>query len=403
MTTNVSVRRLNLHYMALQSGFWAMYAAICAFAATLLGGRGFTAGQIGMLIAVRCLAGIFLQPALGSFADRHPNIPLKRIVAVSLVISLGASLVFQFVPLGLAGTVVICVLQGGFEISAYPLMDAMALQYISAGVPIQYSLGRGVGSFAYAVLCVLMGFQADWWGVESTLYTHLFFLLVMLLLVLTFPTFQGAVPQAKADQSEEKPHSFLYILRASPAFTIMLVGLLFGITANLPMSHFLINIMEVHGGGTGQLGIALFLMGAAELPSAFVFNKLYPKMGAARLLVLSMGFSLVKLLWFVLSPSLIWILLAQPLQMLGYGLFTPASVYFVDQSVPAVDRVKGQTLMMVATNGLGGMMGSLLAGQALDMGGVGAMLGLCVTCGTISVILCLLSAVLGRKKGRSHT
>ena len=76
-------RRLDFHYIALQSGFWAMFAAICGYQAALLQGRGFTNSQIGVLIAVRCLAGIVLQPLLGGWADRHPNVPLKAIVNLS--------------------------------------------------------------------------------------------------------------------------------------------------------------------------------------------------------------------------------------------------------------------------------------------------------------------------------
>ena len=37
-----SVRRLDYHYMAMQIGFWAMFAAICAYQAALLTSRGFT-------------------------------------------------------------------------------------------------------------------------------------------------------------------------------------------------------------------------------------------------------------------------------------------------------------------------------------------------------------------------
>ena len=164
-------RRLDYHYIAMQAGFWAMFAAVCAYQAALLTARGFTNGEAGMLIAVRCLAGIVCQPALGSFADRHPGIPLRRIVSLSLVLSLAASLVFLLFPMGMAGTIAVLVVMGGFEISSYPLMDAMAIQFISLGVPIRYSLGRGIGSFSYAVVCIFLGLQVTRFGVESTLIT----------------------------------------------------------------------------------------------------------------------------------------------------------------------------------------------------------------------------------------
>ena len=91
---------------------------------------------------------------------------------------------------------------------------------------------------------------------------------------------------------------------------------------------------------------------------------------------------------FTILLSTAFFLLAQPLQLLGYGLFTPASVYFVNESVPEADRVRGQTVMMVASNGMGGMLGGLLAGWTLDMGGANWMLAACIACGCAGAALC---------------
>lgn len=85
-----SFRRLDWHYMAMQMGFWAMFAAIVAYQTALLLDRGFSNGEAGLMTSVRCLAGIVFQPLLGGYADRHPEVPLKRIVALSLVLSLAA-------------------------------------------------------------------------------------------------------------------------------------------------------------------------------------------------------------------------------------------------------------------------------------------------------------------------
>ena len=85
-----SLRRLDWHYIAMQMGFWAMFAAIVAYQTALLLDRGFTNGEAGLMTSVRCLAGIVFQPLLGGFADRHPGVPLKGIVGVSLALSLAA-------------------------------------------------------------------------------------------------------------------------------------------------------------------------------------------------------------------------------------------------------------------------------------------------------------------------
>lgn len=399
---NWDPRRLNLQYIALQIGYWAMCGAICAYQASLLQARGFSPQEIGALVAVRCLAGIVFQPLLGGWADRHPQVPLKLVVDLSLALSLVVSLIFTLLPgMPFLPTVLVFVVLGGFEISAYPLMDSMAVQFIRVGVPIQYSLGRGIGSVAYAVSCVIMGFQSGRWGVESTLLSHLVLLVVEMALVWSFPTFRPS------DQREEpgeaaRPHSTSEILKANPCFAWMLLAILLSLTAATPLTNFLINILQAKGGGDQQLGVACFLMAASELPGALLFDKLRRRgTGSGKLLLVSMVFVFLKSIALLLAPSVAVILLVQPLQMLGYGIFVPASVYFVSESVPPADQVKGQALMMSFSNGLGGVLGSLIAGRALALGqstglGAGAMILCSLFCAGASILLALFA--LSRKR-----
>ena len=293
-------------------------------------------------------------------------------------------------------TALVWVVIGGLGVSSYPLMDAMAVQFINDGMPIRYSLGRGLGSLAYAVVCVLLGLQVGQWGVETTLVTFLLLTAAEIALVFTYPTWHPHAPAAQAEQA--RPQSALSLLRSNPRFTLMLAGVLFGLTAVLPLSNFLVNVILSRGGQAADLGLAMFLMGGFELPAAFLFPRLLRRLGSGRILVLSMFFGTLKGVALLLTWNLAGVLLCQPLQMLGYGLFTPASVYFVNESVPPADRVRGQTIMMVASNGLGGMLGGLLAGWTLDAGGANWMLAGCILCGCVGTVLCLLALP---RKGRS--
>ena len=396
-----SVRRLDYHYMAMQAGFWAMFAAIVAYQTALLLERGFSNSEAGLMTAVRCLAGIVFQPLLGGFADRHPRLPLKHIVTVSMALSLVAGVWYWISPgMGLWETTLVWVVIGGLEVSSYPLMDAMAVQFINEGVPIRYSLGRGIGSLAYAVVCVVLGFQAGRLGLESTLVTHLVLVVLEILLVATYPAYRGKVRQT--GEEGPRPQSALSLLRSNPRFTLMLAGVFLGLTGIMPLSNFLVNIVTSRGGSEAALGIALFLMGASELPTAFFFQKLLRRLGSGRLLLLSMIFGTLKGVLLLLTFNCLGVLVVQPIQVLGYGLFTPASVYFVNESVPEADRVRGQTVMMVASNGLGGMMGGVLAGWTLDLGGANLMLVACIASGCLGALLCLASLGLGGgKKNRA--
>ena len=387
-----SFRRLDAHYILMQAGFWAMFAAICCYQAALLLGRGFSNSQVGLIMSVRCLAGIFFQPLLGGFADRHPRLPLKFIVALSLFLSFFAGLPLIFYPgMGLAGTLIVFVILGALEISSYPLMDAMAIQYINAGVPIRYSLGRGIGSFSYAVFGALLGLQAGRWGVESTLITHAFLVAAECVIVAFYPTFRPASPSQAQTTPPPRPHSALTLLRTHPKFSLMLAGIFLGLTAYMPLVNFLINIIVSRGGDSTSLGGALFLMAASELPAAFLFQRLSRRWKSGRLLLLSLLFIALKAACLFFSGNLTAVLLIQPLQMLGYGLFTPASVFYVNESVPQEDRVLGQTLMMVASNGLGGVVGSFVGGGLLDLWGVDSMLLVCSVMAFAGALLAALS------------
>ena len=391
-----SFRRLDYHYIVMQAGFWAMFASIVAYQTALLLERGFSNGEAGLMTAVRCLAGILCQPLLGGFADRHPEVPLKWIVSLSLVLSLGAGAWYWLSPsMGLWETTLVWAVIGGLEVSSYPLMDAMAVQFINDGVPIRYSLGRGIGSMAYAVVCVLLGLQVGRLGLESTLLTHLLLVVMEAVLVAAYPPYRGE--KRRTERTGPRPQSVFSLLRSNPRFTLMLAGVLLGLTGIMPLSNFLVNIVTSRGGSQADLGLALFLMAASELPTAWFFGRLLRRLGSGRLVMLSMLFGTLKGVLLLLTASFFGVLLVQPIQVLGYGLFTPASVYFVNESVSEADRVRGQTVMMVASNGLGGMLGGLLAGWTLDLGGANLMLLGCIVCGCVGTILCQLA--LGKKIG----
>lgn len=392
-----SLRRLDVHYMVIQAGFWAMFGAICAYQAALLLSRGFTNSDVGLIIAVRCLSGIIAQPALGIFADRHPNIPLKHIVAISLFLSFLVGLPLIFIPMGLGGTLVIFAFVGAFELSAYPLMDSMAIQFINDGVPIRYSLGRGVGSMAYALCCAALGGLTARFGIELILWVHAALVLVEAALVWAYPTHH---PSAEIDRAAAPllPQSPLSLLKSHPRFSMTLLAAFFGILGVLPLSNFLINIVQAQGGTNLHLGLGLFLMGAFELPTAILFPRLLRKFGSSGLMSMSIAFCALKGLAILVAPSVGLLLLAQPLQMMGYGLFTPTAVFFVNENVPAADRVQGQTLMMVASNGLGGVVGSFVMGLALDFGGVRTMVTLCLISSLIGLAIGLLAQRLPQRR-----
>jgi PPP family 3-phenylpropionic acid transporter len=394
-----SKQRVTVAYCLMQIGFWGMLGAFCGFQTAIVLDRGFTSGQAGIFIALGCLSGMVSQPLLGAWADRHPEVPLKGLFAACMVPALVLNFLFYWTRPGFLGTAVIFFLLGVAETNAYPMIDSMAMQYINTGMDVPYSLGRGLGAFAYALVCVAAGWQTARFGIQTALLTHGALQALMLVMTAVFPTFPR---EALGRRQTEKPsHSALYLLRTNKPFTLMLIGCFFGMMAIMPIGNFLVTMITDLGGDSGDLGLALFLMAASELPAAFVFQKLYRRFGSERVLLVSLVFMIAKPLLVLLSDNLVMLLAVQPIQMLGYGIFTPANVYFANENVAPEDRVQGQSLKMVLTNGLGSVMGNLVSGLMIDWGGVSAMLTVCIASGCVGLLFGI-AAVRARAARSAH-
>ena len=395
MTKGVSLKRLNAVYSLIQMMYFAAFAAFCGFQTALLLDRDFTSSEAGVLAAVRFLAGIIAQPVIGGWLDRHPKVKLKRVLTLMVSLGVAVNLVYYSTRLSFGGTALLTLALGVLELNLYPLLDSLALQFINAGVEINYSFSRGLGSLSYAVACAALGTLSAVWGTEVTLLCHILLLLGVILAVNLFP----APPERRTDaEREETPHSVGEILRSNPAFTLMLVAVFFSIAAVMPVAGFLIHIVEARGGDESHLGLALFLMGAAELPAALIFSRLRERFGSGGMMLIAVVFMAAKPLAFLAAPTLVFLMAAQLIQMPGYGFFTPAAVYYANESVSSADRVRGQTIMMTASNGLGGMAGNLLAGYVVDWGGVNALLTVCFGFGLLGAVFALASVRMAKKR-----
>lgn len=97
---------------------------------------------------------------------------------------------------------------------------------------------------------------------------------------------------------------------------------------------------------------------------------------------------LVRLVVYAFAPSAIWIHLVQCLQFFEYGFFLPATVYYVDRHLPKEAQLQGQSLIFVASNGLGAAMGSLVGGVLIDTPlGIHAALLFAAVCAAIALPL----------------
>ena len=137
------------------------------------------------------------------------------------------------------------------------------------------------------------------------------------------------------------------------------------------------------------------LAALSEIPTMVCFSFFMKKTTSGKLVMLSFLFFFVKSVLFIFSNNIYFIFTFQMLQILGYGLFVPASVYYVNEIVDKNEKIRGQSLVTVASMGIGITIGNLLGGVILDSKGVPAMLIVSTVFSFLGFVIVFLS--IGRK------
>lgn len=387
---------LNVRYTAMQLPYWMGYSILMTFASVFLLNRGFTNGQIGLILALANLLAALSQPLLAAFADRSRHLTLSQITillgsaaaALTLLLILMPELFFPTALIYVAAATLLMVLQ--------PLTISLGTFFILRGYPLNFGFARGVGSLSFAFISSVTGLLVDRYSPNIILYLFLTVFLLFIAAVSTLDTrktegkYSSFVNGAKPSAEEEKePCSLKEFFHTYKKFILLLAGISLLFVYHNILNSYLFQIMEPLGGTAADMGTSLSIAAACELPVMFFFSWFLKHVSCKHLLqTAAVFFSLKALL--ILMASQIWMInLAQALQMMAFGLHTAASVYYTNQIIPKKDQIKGQALMTTA-NTIGGVLGNLLGGQLLNFFGVSATLfaGTLISCsGTLIVLL----------------
>jgi PPP family 3-phenylpropionic acid transporter len=381
--------RLTANYALIQSTFNMAYCCIFSFAAVFLLSRGFSNSEVGLTLTIASGLAIACQPLIAAFADKTRRLALRQIVAGLLLVSFLATLLLTVTADLLLLTAILYILLICAFSSQGSLITSMSMEHINAGVPINFSLARGIGSFAFAVLALVLGSLTNQYGGGIVLPVGIGVSLVGILLVSTFP--KAAQPVAGGSEAvSEQAVGFAEFARRNRRFIALISSI-----AVLYFSHVLINtytiqIVEHVGGTRVDMGIASAIGGFLELPAMALFPLLMrwiPNSGTV--LKWSGVFLVLKTLITLLAPNVGWIYVAQSLQFFAFAMFVPASVYYVNQVIRGADKVKGQAGMTIALS-ISGMIGNFLGGIMLDSSGVSFMLAVGLGVSLAGLVLVLL-------------
>lgn len=391
-------RNLTLRYAFLQGMFWISYSIITGFAAVFLGSLHYNTAQIGIILSIASVLTIIIQPMIASFADKATKISLKNITSIVMVFILVFSILLYGVPYSFLFSAIFYILICMLQFSLPTLLNSLALEYMNIGIPINYGLARGIGSISFAVVSFILGIEIQKKGADILI--PLYILCYILIIALTYSFQVSAKSLENIDGIDKKyfgkkgkvnTSSIMSILTGNKRFTVLLVGIVLVFICHNMLNTYLIQILNRVGGDNVNLGISIGLAAALELPTMAFFVYMVRKVKCGILLKISAVFFVIKALLMLVANNVYMVYLSQSMQILAFALFTPASVYYVNQIMSESDKVKGQSLIFVATMGISGMLGNLIAGQILNYAGVPTMLFTGVLFSIVGCILMLVS------------
>lgn len=386
-----SRKSLNIKYMASQIFYFGAFAAMMGYASVYLLYKGFSNSTIGIILSLCSILAVFMQPALASFADNHKNIEIRKIINTIVAIAIILSVALLVIPTNQTLIFILIVAIFSLETTIMPLINTLAFIFEKYGIQINFGIARGLGSVAYALTSMALGYIVEWFSPDLlpicyVVFNALLFIVVHLFVLPKNAQIVNADEESETEAEVQENVSLLKFASKYKKFIVFLLGFVLVYFAHTIINNFFIQIVTNVGGNSSDMGNAVFLAAMLELPTMAYFTKLSQKVNCGTLIKASIVLFLAKHAITYLATNMVMIYIAQVLQMGAYALFIPASVYYVNCKVDNKDIVKGQSFVTTSMT-MSGVFANIIGGILLDAVGVSEVL-------LIGVILSLIGAVI---------
>lgn len=377
---------LNIEYSCIHGTYWMIYGVVSSFASVFLLAKGFSNWNIGVTLAVANVLAVVLQPIIADIADRAKRlsiIGISQILTVMMMVVTVGMFAFDGSMIALS---IVFILLIAWHTVLQPLFNSLTFTLEEAGVHINFGIARSMGSLAYAALVAVLGTIVENHGVMSLPVTGEIMLVMLLLsLIVTKRSYdkgkrqlaaKGTAAFAKGTASAmpkeetkvEEDIDLMQFIKRNKFFFLVNVGVIGLYFSNSVLNNYMMQIVDVVGGTSEDMGRILSVMAFCEIPTMVCFDWLRKRFSCQFMLkVAAVGFTVkIALCWMADSVTMIFI--AQFVQLVSFALFLPAMVHFIDEIMSKGEAVKGQALfttMITVTT----VISSLAGGAILDISG----------------------------------
>ena len=345
-------------YQRLSSFYFCYFAFIGAFApyfALYLKSIGYSAAEIGLLLAVNPVVRIFGPNLWGWLSDHYrARGQLIRLTAV------GTAVVFVavFFNHGFVWMFSALLLLNVFWCGVLPLAESATLSLVGSRVG-AYGRVRLWGSVGFLAVVILGGYLLDFVGMGA-----LAPMVLTLLVLMAASTF--LLPRDR-EPSHHAEHASILSILTRPAVIALMVGFFLMQVAHGPYNAFY-SIHLVEAGYTKKAVGWLWSLGViAEIGLFVLLPRLMRAYSLNQILLFSFGCAFVRLLMIAWGVGSLTILLAaQLLHAITFGAFHSAGVAMMHQIFRGRNQARGQAIYTSLGYGLGGTLGTLMAGYSWE-------------------------------------
>lgn len=360
--------------------FFAVLGGLAPYWGLYLDRLGFSAVQIGQLIAILHATKIIAPNVWGWIADRSgQRMPVVRLGALVAMLSFaGVLLGSGFWWLALVMTVF-----SFFWNAALPQFEANTMNHLGREAH-RYSRVRLWGSVGFIVAVLVFGELIDRLGVEALPW-------------LMLPVFLGLwlasqlTPQAQQDGRAVAHEPILRVILRPAVFGLFLACFLMQATHG-PYYAFFSIYLEAHGYSGTAIGLLWALGVVAEIALFLVMHRLLPAFGPKSLMTVAI--LLTGLRWMLIGamPDVLPVLLfAQGLHAASFGVYHAVGIYMVNRYFVGRNQGRGQALYSSITFGAGVAVGSLAAGLLWDVIGGAATFYLAAVVSLLAAVAAVVS------------
>ena len=325
--------------------YWGLY----------LKSEQFSPADIGILMSLFQISRIFAPNFWGWLAD-HTG---KRAQWIKLTAFLGlCGFTAVFWAHGFYWLFFVMAALSLFTSSTLPLAESLTLAHL-ATTNGHYSRIRMWGSLGFIVAAVILGYLIDFTGIRSLLW---FLLAVqMTLFALTY-----TLPDAKVEPHAHDHFSIWQVIK-QPNVLALLIGCALMVTAHGVLYNFYSIYLSEHGYSKGMIGLLWAVGVICEIGVFMLMPKLMALYSLKTILLISLVLAVVRFTMIGLAVDNIGLLvLAQTLHAATFGSFHAASVEVITQFFNGRHQAKGQAIYNSVAYGIGGTIGGVAGGYALQ-------------------------------------